>query len=163
MSIYNITDYGAVPNSGSLCTKAIQRAIDLCDSGGTVLVPAGTFITGALFLKSKMTLHLQKGAKLLASENTADFPIMGYPFEGTDQLCYASLINTDGAPHRDITIEGEGVINANGPALYSVELAENKGRRGRAVCIRNTENLTLRRVTIRQSPACVRISSTAPT
>lgn len=152
MSIYNITDYGAVPD-GSLCTKAIQRAIDLCDSGGTVLIPEGTFVTGALFLKSNMTLHLQKGARLMASEDIADFPLMGYPFEGRDSICYASLINTDGAPHKNITIEGEGVINANGTALYSAELSENKGKRGRAICIRNTENLTLRGITVRQSPA----------
>lgn len=33
MSIYNIMDYGAVPDTGEVCTEAIQRAIDMCGRG----------------------------------------------------------------------------------------------------------------------------------
>lgn len=152
MKKYSITEYGAKPD-GTICTDAIQRAIDLCEKGGTVYVPVGTFVTGALYLKSDMTLYLEADAKLLGSANVKDFPIMGYPFEGRDQLCYASLINTDSAPHRNITIEGEGTIDANGVTLFLAQRAENKGARGRAVCIRNTDNLIIKGVKIRQSPA----------
>ncbi|MDE7045101.1 MAG: hypothetical protein K2O97_08855, partial [Acetatifactor sp.] len=151
MKVYNITDYGAVPNSKKVCTKEIQKAIDLCEKGSTVYIPQGEFITGALFLKSDLTLRVD--GKLMGSGNTDDFPIMGYPYEGLDQLCYASLINTDGAPHENITIEGSGEINANGRALFKAELADAKHKRGRAVCIRNTDNVTIRGVKIRQSPA----------
>lgn len=153
MAVYNIVDYGAKADGVTVCTKAIQRAIDLCDQGGTVLIPAGTFISGAIYLKSNMTLYLEKGAKLLGSSDIADFPLCGYPYEGFDQLCYASLINTDGAPYHDITIAGEGVIDANGAVLFKQEMAEARGKRGRAVCIRNTERVTIRGVSIRQSPA----------
>lgn len=153
MAVFNILDYGAVPDGKTVNTRAIQRAIDLCDKGGTVLIPRGVFISGALFLKSDMTLFLEEGAKLLGSGDVEDFPVMGYPFEGLDQLCYASLINTDGAPHWDITIEGGGVIDANGACLFAAQMAERKGKRGRAVCLRNVERLTIRGVTIRQSPA----------
>lgn len=153
MTAYNIIDYGAIADSKTLCTEAIQRAIDLCGKGDTVYIPAGTFLSGALFLKSDMTFFLEEGATLMGSGDIRDFPLMGYPYEGLDQLCYASLINTDGAPHRNICIDGKGVINANGVPLYHAELAENRGKRGRAVCIRNTENLIIRGVTIRQSPA----------
>ena len=150
---YSIVDYGAMPDGQTVCTREIQRAIDLCEKGGTVYIPAGTFVTGALFLKSDMTLYLEEGARLLGSDNVSDFPVMGYPFEGLDQLCYASLINTSGAPCRNITIDGEGTIDANGAKLFAAEMSENRGKRGRAVCIRNTENLTIRDVKIRQSPA----------
>ncbi len=153
MKTYNIVEYGAVADGTTVCTREIQRAIDLCERGGTVYVPAGVFRTGALYLKSHMTLYLEEGARLLGSDQVEDFPVMGYPFEGLDQLCYASLINTDGAPHRDITIDGKGVIDANGAALFAVEMKEKKGKRGRAVCLRNTDGLTIRGVTIRQSPA----------
>ena len=150
---YNILDFGAATDGVSLSTQAIQRAIDLCDRGGRVIIPAGLFISGALFLKSNMTLFLEEGARLTGSGNIQDFPVMGYPFEGYDQLCYASLINTDGAPHENICIDGKGIIDANGEALYKTELEQNAGRRGRAVCIRNTEHVTIRNVVIRQSPA----------
>ncbi len=157
MGTYNITDHGAAAD-GTVSTAAIQRAIDMCDKGGTVVIPAGTFISGALFLKSNMTLRLEEGAVLMGSGNIADYPVMGYPYEGFDQLCYASLINTDSAPHENITIEGSGTINANGCALFDAELADDRIKRGRAVCIRGTKNLSLRGVTIRQSPAwCLHI------
>lgn len=152
MKKYNITEYGAKAD-GTVCTAAIQRAIDLCEKGGTVYIPKGEYVSGALYLKSDMTLYLEEGARLLGSGDIKDFPVMGYPFEGRDQLCYASLINTDGAPHKNITIEGEGTIDANGTALFLAERAENKGARGRAVCIRNTDNLVIKGVKIRQSPA----------
>lgn len=151
--LYNIRDYGAEPDTGNICTQAVQRAIDACDRGGTVIVPEGTYVTGALFLKSNMTLRLDRGAKLLGSGDVKDFPVMGYPYEGFDQLCYASLINTDSAPHENITIEGEGVIDANGKALFEAEMSDARIKRGRAVCIRSTRNLTLKGVEIRQSPA----------
>ncbi len=158
MAVYDITAYGAVADGKTVCTKAIQRAIDLCEKGGTVYVPEGNFITGALYLKSNMTLFVEEGARLTGSSDVKDFPIMGYPYEGLDQLCYASLINTDGAPHENIIIDGKGMIDANGLALFKTELDDKNAKRGRAVCIRNTKNLTIRNVTIRQSPAwCLHI------
>ena len=45
MSQYNIVDFGAVGDGKTLCTAAIQRAIDLCPAGGTVKIPAGRFVS----------------------------------------------------------------------------------------------------------------------
>ena len=42
--IYDIRDYGAEPNTQKVCTQSIQRAIDACGRGDTVLVPEGTFV-----------------------------------------------------------------------------------------------------------------------
>jgi polygalacturonase len=72
---YNILDFGAIPNE--LSTKAIQQAIDACynDGGGTVLVPAGMYITGTIILKSKITLHLEQGSELVSSKNLEDFMV----------------------------------------------------------------------------------------
>lgn len=151
--VYNVKDFGAEPDTGKVCTQAIQRAVDACGRGDTVLIPEGIFITGALFLKSNMTLCVGKGARLLGSGDVKDFPVMGYPYEGFDQLCYASLINTDSAPHENIAITGEGVIDANGKQLFGAEMSDPGIKRGRAVCIRNTDRLTIQGVEIRQSPA----------
>lgn len=158
MSIFNIMDYGAVSDGKTVCTKAVQRAIDLCDKDGVVYIPKGEYISGAVLLKSDMTLYLEEGARLTGSSNIKDYPLMGCPYEGLDQLCYASLIGTDGAPHKNIAIDGKGVIDANGVMLFHAEMNENRGKRGRAVCIRNTKNVTIKNVTIRQSPAwCLHI------
>lgn len=109
--------------------------LPLTDKNRTVYIPEGEYISGAVFLKSDMTLFLEKGAKLMGSGDIKDYPVIGCPYEGLDQLCYASLICTDGAPHKNIAIDGQGVIDANGVALFHAEKNENKGKRGRAVCI----------------------------
>jgi polygalacturonase len=153
--VFDITTYGATGDGKTLNTHAIQTAIDACSPGGVVRVPAGVFLCGAIFLKSEMTLHLDEGAVLLGSLDALDYPLMKYRFEGRETNCYASLINTpaaNGARWRDITIDGPGTINANGSALRRQELAEAAGKLGRAVCIRDTDGVYLKGITVRQSP-----------
>ena len=153
MQTINVEQFGAAGDGKTLCTSQIQRAIDACEKDGTVYIPKGTFLSGALFLKSHMTLYLEEGARLQGSAHAEDYPVKGYPYEGLDQLCYASLIGTDSAPHKNITIAGKGVIDAGGAVLFKEELRDSRIKRGRAVCIRNAENVKITGVTIRQSPA----------
>jgi len=153
--VFDITKYGAVDDGKTLNTRAIQAAIDACSPGGVVRIPAGVFLSGAIFLKSEMTLHLDEGAVLLGSPDTSDYPLMKYRCEGRETICYASLVNTPdvkGSRWRDITIAGPGKINANGSDLRKKELAEHAGRPGRAVCIRDTDHVYLQGITVRQSP-----------
>ncbi|MBQ9765416.1 MAG: glycoside hydrolase family 28 protein [Lachnospiraceae bacterium] len=154
---FDITDFGAVGDGVTNNTRDIQRAIDGATEGGIVYVPAGTFVTGAIFLKSDITLYLEEGAVLLGSDNLEDYPIMEYRFEGREQRCYASLINTkdmlNGQRLKNITIAGPGTIDANGVKLYRQELDRKEAVRGRAVCLRNVDNVYMHEVTVRQSPA----------
>ncbi|QHW00353.1 glycoside hydrolase family 28 protein [Spirosoma endbachense] len=73
---YDIRDFGARTDTTFLNTKAIQSAIDQCagKGGGEVLVPAGTYYTGTIFLKSNVFLHLSAGSVLQGSYNPADYP-----------------------------------------------------------------------------------------
>ncbi|AIQ51483.1 glycosyl hydrolase family 28 protein [Paenibacillus sp. FSL R7-0331] len=160
--LFDITGFGAAEGGEVLNTAAIQAAVDACTPGGTVYVPAGTFLSGAIFLKSNMTLFIEKGGVLLGSAQPADYPLMAYRWEGREQLCYASLVNTQdssgGGRLEHITITGGGTINANGSALFKAEMAEKKGFRGRAVCLRSTDYVYLKDITVRQSPAwCVHL------
>lgn len=159
--VFDITRYGAVGDGNTLNTSAIQAAIEACTADGVVRIPAGTFRSGAIFLKSAMTLHLDKDAVLLGSADTKDYPVMTYRWEGREVPCYASLINTPdshGTRWYDISITGTRTIDANGSALRKRELAEAAGAPGRAVCIRDTDRVYLQGVTIRQSPAwCVHL------
>ena len=68
--IYNVVDYGAVGNKIVDDAKAIQQAIDECSAngGGTVLLPANhTFMSGPLYMKSNVNLHLEATAVLMAN------------------------------------------------------------------------------------------------
>ena len=100
-------------------------------------IPAGTFVTGALFLKSDMTLFLEEGSRLLGSGCLAIFH-KKYQFEN-ETMCYASLINTketeNGRLH-NIRIMGKGCVDANGSILRRQELAEGKGKPGRVSALR---------------------------
>ena len=67
-AVFNILDYGARASPTVSSQAAIQRAIEACAraGGGQVLVPAGTFATASIYLKSNIDLHLASGATLLA-------------------------------------------------------------------------------------------------
>ena len=73
---FNVRDHGAAGDGAHLDTKAIQDAIDACAraGGGTVLFPAGAYLSGTIVLKSRVTLDLDAGAVLLGSKNLQDYP-----------------------------------------------------------------------------------------
>ncbi|TAK93723.1 MAG: glycoside hydrolase, partial [Verrucomicrobia bacterium] len=66
---YDVTEFGATNDGASLCTTQIQSAIEACatSGGGIVVVPKGTFLSGAIFLKPGVNLRLEEGAVLRAS------------------------------------------------------------------------------------------------
>lgn len=117
--IYNVLDFGAVGNLKVMDTAAIQRAIDKChdDGGGTVVLPTGfEFLSGTLLLKSKVVLHIQKGAMLRGSRDQSDYKkiIPDFPSFTANHpdISNCSLIQAINA--ENIGIEGKGVIDGDG-------------------------------------------------
>lgn len=151
--IFDVTGYGAVGDGVTDNTKAIQKAIDACCENGMVYIPDGVFMSGAVYLKSDMTLKVD--GKLMGVLDTKEYPVFTYRFEGREEVCYSSLVNTykDSDRNANITICGKGEINANGKELSKLEIAEGKGSRGRTVCIRNTDGVYVKDVILRNSPA----------
>ena len=158
--LYNILDFGARSEPGFKNTKAIQAAIDACTTGGTVNIPKGTFTSGALFLKSNMTLYLEKDAILKGSTATEDYlPMILNRFEGWELKTYASLLNAgtlnrDGSYNvRDLRITGEGTIMGGGKALGDAMTKTNGIRsRGRLICLMNCQDVCISGLTITQPP-----------
>jgi len=118
--VVDIVDCGARPGGKALCTKAIQQAVDTCAAGGggTVRIPAGTFLTGAVRLKSRVTLQLDKGAVLRGSRDREDYRLAvldpnGRPVAG--KTAYFRLLHGEGL--EDVTIRGEGTIDGSGSAF----------------------------------------------
>lgn len=134
-------------------TAALQRAIDACPENGTLVIPEGTYVAGALFLHGDMTLHLEQGAALKASDDPADFPPALYRYEGIVQKNFTCILNTrPGEKLKNLAITGEGVIDANGAVLFEKELNAPEANRSNAVCIQNTDGLYLDGITIREAP-----------
>jgi len=115
MGIYSIAEKSAVADGKTVCTNAIQSAIDAAAAagGGTVLVPPGMWCTGTLVLKSFVTLHLEPGSTLSGSTQLADYPEHIPALRSfTDCQVSRSLIYSEDADH--IAITGSGTIDGNG-------------------------------------------------
>jgi hypothetical protein len=112
---YVITDFGAVADGKTVNTKAIQAAIDKCAAnkkGGVVVVPMGTFLSGAIFLKQGVDLLVEKDGVLKGTTNIDDYPQIQSRWEGTEEMYTASFINAEGVI--GLTLSGEGTIDGSG-------------------------------------------------
>jgi polygalacturonase len=114
-----ITAFGAVADGATLNTKAVQAAIDdlAGRGGGTVVVPPGVFVSGALFLKPGVDLHFEKGAVLRCSTDMANFPRQRTRIEGHFEEHFTpALINASGCD--GLTISGAGTLDGAGRPLW---------------------------------------------
>lgn len=109
-----ITDYGVKSDSTLLNTKAIQAVIDkaAAQGGGTIVIPKGTYLSGALFFKPKTQLRLQEDAVLKGSDNIEDYPLIPSRMEGQSLNYYAALVNAYQV--NGFSISGPGTIDGNG-------------------------------------------------
>ena len=114
---FSVAAYGAKPDGTTMDTAAIQRAIDAAAKhGGTVTFPAGTYLTGSLFVKSGVTLRVDKDVTLMGSQSLADYPEMPTRVAGIEMTWPAALINV--YKQTDATITGEGTIDGNGKVYW---------------------------------------------
>lgn len=113
-----ITEFNAVADGKTLNTVAIQNAIDhLANTGGgVVVVPAGIFLTGAIFLKPKVHLHLEKDAVLKGSTNLADFPVSPTRIEGHTEPWIPAVVSASKVDHLRIT--SEGTLDGSGKPFW---------------------------------------------
>ncbi len=113
---YDITSYGAVNDGKTIATKSLQAAIDACNKngGGDVIVPAGLFIIGTVYLKSNVHLYLQAGAILRGSPTLQDYE--AYTPEKPYVPIHKGMFFTEDA--ENVVISGEGQIDGNGDIFF---------------------------------------------
>ena len=169
----NVLDFGAIPGGEVLCTSAIQSAIDACaaSGGGRVVVPAGKYKIGTVWLKSRVELHLEMGAELIASENYDDynktedyeqnFDVLAEGWVGKHLIIAHEIENC--------AITGFGTVNGNLHAFaYRVDSAidkvygwchgrselrnKEKMRPGQLICFIECKNVRVQDITIQDSP-----------
>jgi len=108
----DVASYGAKPDGQTINTKAINAAIRACSmgGGGTVLFPAGRYISGSIDLLDNVTLQLEAGAVIVASTNLADYAPEIQPETGAPSR--AGLVTARNA--NNIAITGRGILEGNG-------------------------------------------------
>jgi len=115
----SIVDVGAVADGATVNTRAIQSAIDslAAKGGGTVVVPKGVFVSGALFLKPKVNLHFEQGAVLRCSTDMKHFPPQRTRIEGHFEESFnPALINASACDGLQIT--GAGTLDGAGMPIW---------------------------------------------
>lgn len=124
--IYSATAYGLVNDTTLLSTESLQHAIDVCHEagGGRVVVPQGDYRIGAIFLKSNVELHLEKGATLIADEDLALYPEMPSRIAGIEMVWPSAVINVLNA--ENVMISGEGAIDCRGTIHWDTYWALRK-------------------------------------
>ncbi len=111
---FNITAFGAVNDGVSLNTLAIGKAIAACvkNGGGTVMIPAGLWVTGPIVLQSNVELYAAKGALISFTPDRTQYPLIKASFEGVDAArCQSPISATDA---ENIAITGSGIFNGSG-------------------------------------------------
>ncbi len=109
--------HGAVGDGTTLNTKAIQAAIDeAAKTGATVALKPGVYRTGSIFLKSGVTLRLDKGVTLLGSTNLADYPEIPTRVAGVELTWPAALINV--YKQKNVRIVGDGTVDGDGKVFW---------------------------------------------
>ena len=162
--VFNVMDYGAVPDGTSLCTEAIQRAVDAAfdSGGGQVILPEGIFLSGSIILKSNVSLFIDQQATLLGSTD---------PFQYKGFNNWKALVLADNASH--ISILGQGIIDGQGRQLalnvdslhhigevidpnYNYRrMRPNEGQRPQLIYMMQCEKVKVEGVTLRNSSCWV--------
>ena len=115
--LFDAARFGAKGDGVTLNTAAIQRAIDAAArKHGTVMLPPGVYLTGSIFVKSGVTLRLDKSVTLMGSQRLEDYPLLPTRVAGIEMVWPAALVNVYRQQHAAIT--GEGTIDGNGKVFW---------------------------------------------
>jgi hypothetical protein len=140
---FDVRNYGAAGDGIQLDTDAINKTIQAARDagGGTVLVPAGTYLSGTILIQSNVTLWLDAGARILGSTNLSD-----YRWPERERAWYGAIVLANGV--RNVALMGRGTIdgqNLNDPN------GEEHIRGPHAVVFFNCKDVVVRDVTLKDA------------
>ena len=161
----SVKECGAVGDGVTLDTKAIQAAIDsvAAQGGGVVEVPAGVYLTGSIWLRDNINLHLNPGAVIKGSPDLKDYCDENCcsqneaEIKGGDYISGGHLIM--GVGIRNVSITGSGRIDGNSDAFLLDENGNRwskkskiPGRPGQMIWFVDSQDIRIRDVEIADSP-----------
>ena len=114
--IYSVIEYGGVPDGETLCTQAVQAAVDACheNGGGVVKFDGGRYVLSTVFLKSNVHIQIDKDAEILGSLNFYDYAQqekIDYPIYQDASHTYFDLSMFVGRNCENVSITGAGKID----------------------------------------------------
>lgn len=163
----SVMDFGAKGDGKHNDTMAIQASIAACPQYGRIFFPKGIYLTCPIFLKSNITIELEKGAILMGVKERELYPVLPgiirdgltskeiylASWEGEPAECFASLIT--GINVENVDIIGEGIIDGNSD--FSTWWYEAKKKRiawrPRTIFLCGCKNVLIEGVTVRNSPS----------
>ena len=157
---YVITDYG-VRADGKIYTRELQAVIDkaAANGGGVIVVPSGTYMTGAIFFKQGTHLYIAEGGMLKGSDDISDFPVLESRIEGECCKYFPAVVNADGLD--GFTISGKGTLDGNGLRYWKAfwlrrswnpKCTNKDEMRPRLVFVSHSKNVQIEDITIQNSP-----------
>lgn len=158
---YKLTHYKVVKDSTIVQTEKIQAVIDaaFANGGGVIVVPKGTFLSGALYFKQGTHLYLEEGGVLKGSDDISNFPVVMTRMEGQTLKYFPALVNADGVD--GFTISGKGTLDGNGLRYWKAfwlrrefnpKCTNMDEMRPRLVYISNSKNIQISDIRLKNSP-----------
>ena len=144
---YNILDFKAKPDGKTSCTQSIQNAVDKCaqSGGGVVHFPAGTWLTGTIYLESNVTLWLDSGCLLLGSREKKDYG-GSRELRGTESEMFSYWAIIAGKNLKNIAIRGQGTIDGQGS-----NFKYKNGQRPKNIYLENCSDVLVEGVSLRNA------------
>lgn len=153
---YKASLFGINSDGVTLNTRSIQYAIDFINEngGGRLVFYVGRYVTGSIFLKSNVTIHLEEGAVLVGSLN---------PFDYDKKIWTALVFAYD---QKNVGITGKGIIDGRGQEVARNVVANiekgllkdsykygrpSEGNRPMIINFRNCQDIVIRGITLRNS------------
>ena len=163
----NVRRFGAKGDGISDDTNFVQACINACPKDGTVIIPRGTYLVRPIFLKSDITIKLEKNAKLLGDIDRKNYPILPGmtlltdetdeynlgSWEGNPLDCFASIIT--GIEVNNVNIIGEGIIDGNASnSDWWVNVREKRiAWRPRGMFLVRCNNINCQGITVTNTPS----------
>lgn len=147
LGVWNVRDFGAVGDGKIKDTQAIQSAIDECHQagGGRVLLSGGRFLSGTIYLKSNVDLHIKSGTILLGSDELKDYPDITTKHPSTSGKYKSGRTLIFAEEQESISITGDGIIDGQGIVLYHLS---PQGGRPNIIHLRACKNIKVQNITL---------------